>query len=126
MEYKKALVLFIDILGSQDRTDFRELLSINETFHSQLEQNQANDANHSHTVYKRKIFTFSDCAYIVYDFKDDVEEGRKDLCQLFDIALRNTEPLLVEFLKNGFLCRGALLMAMYTTKQKEAFFSDRQ
>ena len=123
MPYKKALVLFIDILGSQNRTDFEELLSINETFHGQLEQNQANDANHSYTVYKRKIFTFSDCAYIIYDFKDDIEEERKDLRQLFDIALRNTEPLLVEFLKKGFLCRGGVAYGdVYYETERSLFF----
>jgi hypothetical protein len=38
MGYKKCLVIFIDILGSQDRTDYDELLKINRTFHMQLEK----------------------------------------------------------------------------------------
>ena len=79
-----------------------------ETFHRELTQNQLNDNYHTYTAYKRKIFTFSDCAYIIYDFKDGIEDYRKDLRQLFDIALRNTEPLLVQFLKKGFLCRGGI------------------
>lgn len=122
MGYKKALVFFIDILGSQNRTDFNELLSINEAFHRQLEQNQANDAYHSHVVYKRKIFTFSDCAYIIYDFKDGIGEERKDLRKLFDIALRNTEPLLVEFLRHGFLCRGGVAYGDAYYETERSFF----
>lgn len=123
MGYRNALVFFIDILGSQNRTDFDELLDINETFHKGLQQNQNNDKNHPHTVYKRTIFTFSDCAYIIYDFKDGIEESRKDLPQLFDIALRNTEPLLVEFLKKGFLCRGGIAYGeVYYESERSLFF----
>lgn len=123
MGYREALVFFIDILGSQGRNDFQELLDINETFHRELTQNQVNDSYHTYTVYKRKIFTFSDCAYIIYDFKDGVEDYRKDLRQLFDIALRNTEPLLVQFLKKGFLCRGGIAYGdVYYETERSLFF----
>lgn len=123
MGYKNALVFFIDILGSQNRTDFNELLDINETFHRELERNQRNDSNHTHVVYKRTIFTFSDCAYIIYDFKDGIEESRKDLRQFFDIALRNTEPLLIEFLKKGFICRGGVSYGeVYYETERSLFF----
>ena len=44
MGYREALVFFIDILGSQGRNDFQELLDINETFHRELTQNQVNDS----------------------------------------------------------------------------------
>lgn len=123
MGYKNALVFFIDILGSQNRTDFNELLDINETFHGELERNQRNDNNHTHVIYKRTIFTFSDCAYIIYDFKDGIEESRKDLRQFFDIALRNTEPLLIEFLKKGFICRGGISYGeVYYETERSLFF----
>lgn len=123
MGYKDALVFFIDILGSQNRTNFNELLDINETFHRELERNQKNDNNHTHVVYKRTIFTFSDCAYIIYDFKDGIEEERKDLRKFFDIALRNTEPLFVEFLKKGFICRGGIAYGeVYYETGRSLFF----
>lgn len=123
MGYKNALVFFIDILGSQNRTDFDELLDINETFHKELQRNQSNDKNHPYTVYKRRIITFSDCAYIIYDFKDGIEESRKDLPQFFDIALRNTEPLFVEFLKKGFICRGGIAYGeVYYETERSLFF----
>lgn len=123
MGYKNALVFFIDILGSQNRTDFVELLDINETFHKELQRNQSNDKNHPYTVYKRTIFTFSDCAYIIYDFKDGIEESRKDLPQFFDIALRNTAPLFVEFLKKGFICRGGIAYGeVYYETDRSLFF----
>lgn len=121
MGYVNALVFFIDILGSQNRSDFDTLLDINKTFHGELEKNQSYDK--PHTVYERKIFTFSDCAYIIYNFKEGIEEYRKDLRQLFDTALRNTETLIVQFLKKGFLCRGGISYGeVYYEKDRSLFF----
>lgn len=51
---------------------------------------------------------FSDCAYIIYDYKDGIEEERKDRNALMAIACYNTEKVLYEFLKRGFIARGAL------------------
>lgn len=62
--FSKYLVIFVDILGSQDRTDFQETYQINKIFHEELEKNNKNDMEH--TVYFRKIYSFSDCAYIFY------------------------------------------------------------
>lgn len=36
--YHKALVIFIDILGSQNREDFDILYHVNSIFHNQLEK----------------------------------------------------------------------------------------
>ena len=66
--FTKYLVIFVDILGSQNRVDFQETYKINKIFHEELERNKQNDM--MHTVYFRKIYTFSDCAYIFYGFKD--------------------------------------------------------
>lgn len=104
--YHKALVIFIDILGSKSKKSFEELYEINDTFHSQLLENEKN--NLSHVVYQRKIFTFSDCAYIIYDFKDGVEEERKKLGALFEVALCNCEQLFIKFLNKNFIFRGGV------------------
>ena len=42
-KYKKGLVIFIDILGSQNQNDFAKLYEINNTFHSMLIDNGKND-----------------------------------------------------------------------------------
>lgn len=39
-KYKKGLVIFIDILGSQSQTDFDVLFEINNTFHTSLIDNE--------------------------------------------------------------------------------------
>ncbi|MBQ4058190.1 MAG: hypothetical protein IJD40_04585 [Lachnospiraceae bacterium] len=81
--FSKYLVIFVDILGSQRRTDFSELYHINKIFHREFETNQKNDLDH--TVYFRKIYTFSDCAYIIYGFKEGIEDERKKLGELFSL-----------------------------------------
>ena len=105
-KYRKALVFFIDILGSQNRSSFEELLEVNTIFHNELEKNQSMDKDY--TVTQRHIYTFSDCSYIIYDFKDDVNEERKDIKRLFFQALYNTEQLIQKLLKGNFICRGGV------------------
>lgn len=75
MGYKKVLVIFIDILGSQNRQNFDELYKINSKFHDELESNQSMDMKH--TVYERYITSFSDCAYIIYHYKKDLEVKKR-------------------------------------------------
>ncbi|PFS65522.1 hypothetical protein [Bacillus thuringiensis] len=119
--YKKAMVFFIDILGSRDRTDFQELYGINKAFHDLLDKNQGRDK--PHTLYRRKVYTFSDCAYIVYDFKEHVDEETKDWNSLFNVALYNMEKVIMQFLENGFLCRGGVTYGeVYYEEDRSMFF----
>lgn len=121
MAYKQALVFFLDILGSQGRENFHELYLINSIFHNEMEKNQRNDKQY--TAYQRNIYTFSDCAYIIYDFKDIIDDSKKDLRKLFNIALYNTEVLIQKFLANNFLCRGgATYGEVYYEKERSLFF----
>ena len=99
--FAKYLVIFVDILGSQNRVDFQETYKINKIFHEELERNKQNDM--IHTVYFRKIYTFSDCAYIFYGFKDGISDERKDEGELFKVALCNCEPIFLRFIKERIL-----------------------
>ena len=67
--FHKAIVIFIDILGSRSRNSFEELYEINELFHTVLLNNAKQ--NHKLDRLKRHIYTFSDCAYIIYDEKEN-------------------------------------------------------
>ncbi len=104
--YHKALAIFIDILGSQDRENFEELYKINSIFHDELEEQQRKDKDY--TVTQRHVYTFSDCSYIIYDFKENIEESRKDIGHLIHQALYNTEQLIQRMLKGNFICRGGI------------------
>jgi hypothetical protein len=121
--YKKALVIFIDILGSQNRTDFNELLEINELFHDELLRNKEQDREY--VAYQRHIYTFSDCAYIFYDHKSNVNKTQTNLGALFEVALCNCEPLLMKFLSKGLIFRGGVAYGdVYYDESKSMFFGE--
>lgn len=121
--FSKYLVIFVDILGSQGRTDFSELYHINKIFHGEFESNQKN--NLEHTVYFRKIYTFSDCAYIVYGFKEGIEDERKKLGELFRVALCNCEPIFLRFLKERIVFRGGISYGdAYIDLNRSMFFGE--
>lgn len=122
-EYKKALVIFIDILGSQSRNDFNELLEINELFHDEMINNQEQDREY--VAYQRHIYTFSDCAYIFYSYKDNIDKSYNNLGSLFEVALYNCEPLLMKFLSRGLVFRGGVSYGnVYYDENRSMFFGE--
>ena len=122
--YKKALVIFIDILGSQCRNNFDELFEINELFHNKLLNNM--ELDREYISYQRHIYTFSDCAYIFYDYKEPFTDNSIDnLGRLFDAALSNCEPLLMTFLSKGLIFRGGVAYGdVYYDNEKSMFFGE--
>lgn len=121
MKYKKAIVFFIDILGIKTITDFKTLYKINTIFHDSLTKYQ--EENLPHTAYNRIVHTFSDCAYIIYDFKDNIDVSRKNIAKLMRVALYNTEALINTFLLHGFICRGGVTYGnVYYEKERSLFF----
>lgn len=119
--FSKYLVIFVDILGSQNRTDFHETYKINKIFHEELEKNQGYDLEH--TAYFRKIYTFSDCAYIFYGFKEGIPDERKIEDELFKVALCNCEPIFLRFIKERILFRGGISYGdAYVDPCKSMFF----
>lgn len=90
-------------------------------FYDEFEKNQKNDR--SHTAYERKIFTFSDCAYIFYHFKDGISDERKDLGKLFTVALCNCETLFLRFLTERIVFRGGISYGdAYIDPHRNMFF----
>lgn len=121
MGYKKCIVIFLDILGTQNRESFEELYKINNIFHSRLEDNLKN--NERPVIYKRTIHTFSDCAYIIYDYKDNIEDERKDIGLLTRVSIFNTIILVQNLLKEGFLVRGGISFGdVYYETERSLFF----
>ena len=47
--FSKYLVIFVDILGSQNRTDFQEMYQINKIFYDEFEKNQRTTDHIQHT-----------------------------------------------------------------------------
>jgi len=102
------VVIFIDVLGSKEMRDFDQKYEIHSLFHSSVKesQNRQSSENLSHVAYERKLFSFSDCAYIVYYYKEGIEEQRKDESKLIQVALYNTSILLTKIMSKGYLVRG--------------------
>lgn len=122
-KFSQYLVIFVDILGSQNKTEFDEMYHINKIFHEEFEKNQNKDMEH--TVYFRKIYTFSDCAYIFYKFKDEISNERKNLSKLFTVALCNCEPIFLRFLKEKIIFRGGISYGdAYVDSHRSMFFGN--
>lgn len=120
-KYKKGLVIFIDILGSQNQKDFDKLYNINNTFHTLLKDNEKN--NKDYVIYQRTIYTFSDCAYIIYDFKEGVPLYKQDLGKLFEVALCNCESIMLHFLSKNIAFRGGVAYGeLYYEKDRNILF----
>lgn len=122
-KFRKVVIIYIDILGSQSRENFDEWYNIMSIFSTMVEREKKLDKAHEWTVYKRETHVFSDCAYIIYDYKDDIENSRKDIYELMGIACYNTEKVLYDFLKNGFIVRGAITHGdMFYDNEKNIWF----
>ena len=108
MGYSKMVVIFLDVLGSKNMTDFDTKLKIHNLFHGGIQESQRRQDSEdlSHVVYDRKLFSFSDCAFIFYFYKGDVSESRKDANKLMNVALYNTSLLITKIMSEGFYVRG--------------------
>ncbi|AIN94431.1 hypothetical protein H0R90_03090 [Treponema putidum] len=105
MGYKKGLVYFIDVLGTKGR-DFDTNLSITQVFRKEMNNVQKRHRNTS--VVDRCVFSFSDCAYIVYALKDEYQNNTDIKLKAIYQSLYNTTQTIATFLSKGFLCRGGI------------------
>lgn len=70
-----------------------------------------------------RFFTFSDCAYIFYQFKNDIKEEHKDIGALFKVAMCNCEPIFLKLLKEKILFRGGVYYGdAYIDSERNMFF----
>lgn len=106
MGYKKGLVYFIDVLGTKDR-NFNDNLKIASVFRNEMNNIQLRHRNTS--VVDRYVFSFSDCAYIVYALKDEFQNDEDYKNSFIYQSLYNTTYTIATFLAEGFLCRGGIV-----------------
>lgn len=105
-EYRKMVVIFVDLLGTKNNVRFKDKYFIHRLFHEEVKINE--ERNLSHVIYDRKVYSFSDCVYFLYYYKDGVEENRKDDMKLLQIAMYNTSISLLRVLNAGYLLRGGI------------------
>jgi len=110
MAYRKGIVYFIDILGTKARTSdsdgFDKSYFIADLFLKEMEGVQKRHRQTS--MVDRAVFTFSDCAYIVYALKETVEDSYENKMRMVYQSLFNTQQVICNFVYNGFLCRGGI------------------
>ena len=77
MGYNNMVVIFLDVLGSKNMTDFETKLKIHNLFHGSIKESQRRQKSGdlSHVAYDRKLFSFSDCVFIFYFYKEVVAEA---------------------------------------------------
>ena len=104
--YRKMVVIFVDLLGTRNNRKFEDKFFINRLFHVDEKINE--ERNLEHVIYDRKVYSFSDCAYFFYYYKDEIEECRKNDMKLIQIAMYNTTISLLRILNAGYLVRGGV------------------
>lgn len=104
--YQKMVVIFIDLLGTKNNKRFENKLQIHRIFHEEALANE--ERNMEHVCYARKVYSFSDCAYIFYYYKPGIEDCRKDDMNLVYIAMYNTSLSLLRIMHAGYLVRGGI------------------
>lgn len=104
--YKKMVVIFVDLMGTKNNKKFSDKYLIHKLFHGEAKSNE--ERNLKHVIYERKVFSFSDCAYFFYYYKEGLEENRKNDMNLLQIAMFNTSISLLRILNAGYLVRGGI------------------
>ncbi|MBD2786583.1 hypothetical protein ID858_17865 [Xenorhabdus sp. DI] len=108
--YEDMVVIFLDILGSKEMSSFEEKYKVHCIFHESVKRSQElqHTEEKEHVIYTRKLFSFSDCAYVFYKYKPNIDESRKDINKLFQAALFNTSLMTLQLLNEGYLIRGGV------------------
>lgn len=97
--------------------EFKDKIKIHQLFHTEVKLNKKRQEQLPHVVYERKLYSFSDCAYIIYYYKDGIEETRKIDINLIHICLFNTSISILKIINAGFLVRGGVAFG-------ECYFDD--
>ncbi len=109
--YVRGVCVFVDVLGTRGVHDFDKKYNIHRIFHEETKESGA--SGHAHTVFQRKVVSFSDCAYYLYYYKDGVDESRKDDMNLIITALSSVSVSVLKFMNSGFTVRGGVCFGDY-------------
>lgn len=105
-QYEDMVVIFVDLLGTKNNENFDDKLFIHQLFHGEAQINATR--NKEHVIYERKVYSFSDCAYFFYYYKDGIAKARKNNMRLLQVAMSNTSISLLRILNAGYLVRGGI------------------
>lgn len=109
-DYEDMAVMFVDLLGSKNKNDFKERFEIHSIFHKEMLQaeKRKNARETQHVIYDRRIYSFSDCVYFFYFYKPGIEETRKKNDELLKVLLLNSINPIMKVMLSGNFVRGGV------------------
>lgn len=127
--YSNYLVIFIDMLGTQSKSDINDIYSDYYTFHSMIldkDGKNITDGRNGFITSGKKIrlhtHTFSDCAYILYNY-DEPLNSDNDKGLLIENSLCHFERIILKLLQNAIVFRGGVSYGeVFYEKQNNILF----
>jgi hypothetical protein len=129
-KYRNCFVIFIDMLGTQDKKDINSIYSDYSTFHSLILSKNGkyitdgrNGGITSGENIRMYAHTFSDCAYMLYMYDNESLNGDSDKGMLIENALCHFERIVLKLLQEAIVFRGgASYGEVFYEKEKNILF----
>ncbi len=128
--YRNSLVIFIDMLGTQSKTDINSIYSDYYIFHSTILGKDGkcitdgrNGGFCSGEKIRIHVHTFSDCAYMLYMYDDESLDSDKDKGLLIANSLCHFERIVLKLLQDAIIFRGGVSYGeIFYEKQNNILF----
>lgn len=129
-KYRNCFVVFIDMLGTQAKTDINSIYSDYSTFHSMIlskDGKYITDGRNGGITSGEKIrmyaHTFSDCAYMLYMYDNESLNSNNDKGMLIENSLCHFERIMLRLLQDAIIFRGgASFGEVFYEKEKNILF----
>lgn len=112
--YRNCFVIFIDMLGTQSKSDIESIQSDYSIFHSIIlgkDGKYITDGRNGGISSGEKIriysHTFSDCAYMLYMYDNESLNSDIDKGILIENSLCHFERIMLRFLNDAIIFRGS-------------------
>lgn len=128
-KYRNCFVIFIDMLGTQAKTDINSIYSDYSTFHSMIlskDGKYITDGRNGGITSGEKIrmyaHTFSDCAYMLYMYDNESLNSNSDKGMLIENSLCHFERIMLRFLQDAIYLEVERLTEKCFMKKKRIYF----
>ena len=129
-KYQNYFVIFIDMLGTQSKTNIDNIYDDYSTFHSLIlskDGKYITDGRAGGITSGERIniyaHTFSDCAYILYRYDNESLNSDRDKGLLIENALCHFERIILKLLQDAIVFRGGVSYGeAFYEKEKNILF----
>lgn len=112
-KYRNYFVIFIDMLGTQAKTDINSIYSDYSIFHSTIlkkdgkyiTDGRSGGINSGEKI-RMYAHTFSDCAYMLYTYDNESLNSDNDKGMLIENSLCHFERIMLKLLQDAIVFRG--------------------